>query len=399
MIDTKKLLGYLNLLAELVEKTKGDTETKSTTSPITKETTIENIGKAYYTIKVKTRLLKEIAEAVKKAEEIKDDASEEDWKSLLISVDNLVNIIKTSAKELKDHKELLKTNEKIDGLTHKVIVDMYGADRNAEHVARDDDDSKEKDEKKKEEDEFKKSLENAYMKLMEKLAKVGESIWTVFRDTTYRSVDEKNDNEKKVKLLDSILKKLKREVPSEEISDDEAKKLLQLVVRLRENSMGTDYSGAVDTLTKAVAKHIQKAAVKNESETFDIEMLLETAGKGKRIAVSYETWSEEDVDDGDTDNRGWEDEEGVDFTDEDEPVKEAISFLKEKGATNASSSHFGKGVWYSSEDDVDMKTGDRTIYSYHLYGWTKDEEQKIFDAIVNKKALTESYYDAANWLL
>lgn len=104
---------------------------------------------------------------------------------------------------------------------------------------------------------------------------------------------------------------------------------------------------------------------------------------GKIIKISYENWDEDSIESGETDDRGWEDEEGVDFSDDPDetPAKDAIKFLRKKGATNPSSNRYDSGVWYSSEDK-DIKSGDVEIKSYHLYGdWTEDEKKEIFKGI------------------
>lgn len=277
MIDTKKLAEYLKLLEELVEKTKGGTEDKTATSLIDGSKKIEKLGTAYYTVKVKARLLKEIKEALEKIAELKDDSDEGDWKSLAMSVDQITNIVKLASKELKDHKELEATSSKIEKMTHSWISDIYGTDKSYERRDRDEDE--EKEEKKKEEKEFTKSVENSFLKLVEKLSKVGSSVWEIFRDSSYKSKEERDATEDRVRKIDALIKRIKRDMPSEEIEEEHAKKLLQLAVKLKElgknGDKETDYTNAIDSLTKTVAKHIQSAVVKSESSKFDAEMILE----------------------------------------------------------------------------------------------------------------------------
>jgi hypothetical protein len=108
----------------------------------------------------------------------------------------------------------------------------------------------------------------------------------------------------------------------------------------------------------------------------------------RRIRISYETWTPEDVEAGDTDDRGWIDEEGVLFIDGDadlSAVCQAIQFLRHAGAIHASATCFHPGVWYSTEPDNDIHTGSETIKSYHLDGWTDDEQREIFNAITNRQ--------------
>lgn len=106
------------------------------------------------------------------------------------------------------------------------------------------------------------------------------------------------------------------------------------------------------------------------------EVLPEEEGQ-KIIKTTYETWDEEDLEAGDTDKKGWKDEEGTVF----DTVEDAIEWLKKNKATHPSSNKFHTGIWYSAEDEQDIKTGERTTYSFHLYGFTDDEEEKIYNAL------------------
>ena len=112
----------------------------------------------------------------------------------------------------------------------------------------------------------------------------------------------------------------------------------------------------------------------------------------KIIRTSYETWDEESLEAGDTDDRGWEDEEGQsmipDEYDKEEgitAIDNAVKFLRNKGVIEPSSSHFHPGIWYISQDDVDIRSGDRTQYSFHLDGFTPEEEKEIFNKIRNRR--------------
>lgn len=114
------------------------------------------------------------------------------------------------------------------------------------------------------------------------------------------------------------------------------------------------------------------------------------SGAGKRISISYETWDEESEDAGETDEKGWENEEGIEFTDDadETAVEQAIDFLKKEGATNFSASSFEPRGWYSTgseSDDRDIQTGELTIYSYHLNGeWTDEEKEAIYNGVTGK---------------
>ena len=107
-----------------------------------------------------------------------------------------------------------------------------------------------------------------------------------------------------------------------------------------------------------------------------------------KIRISYETWDEDSVDAGETDDKGWENEEGVsmqpDQYDLEEgltPVDLAVNFLTDNGPMEASSSHFNSGVWYTNYGEQDMQNGSRTNRSFHLVGFTPEQEEEIFNRI------------------
>jgi hypothetical protein len=72
----------------------------------------------------------------------------------------------------------------------------------------------------------------------------------------------------------------------------------------------------------------------------------------------------------------WEREEG--FT----AVDLAVKLLQKAGATEPSSSHFHKGIWYATGFEVvSYRTGEEEERTYHLKGFTEREEREVFDAI------------------
>lgn len=121
-----------------------------------------------------------------------------------------------------------------------------------------------------------------------------------------------------------------------------------------------------------------------------LKTLLENEATNKHIKISYQVVDEEGAEHGDFKETGWEDEEGVsmepDEFDKEEgktAVDNAVEFLLDKGATESSSSHHTGGgtVWYTSESEPNYETGEHTSYSYHLYGFSDEEEKEIFDRI------------------
>jgi len=117
--------------------------------------------------------------------------------------------------------------------------------------------------------------------------------------------------------------------------------------------------------------------------------LTEAANSGKKlIKITYEIWDEDSLEAGETDDKGWEDEEGEEFeSDEDGTAAEkAIKFLKKKFATNASDGSYQSGTWYQDDGDTDIETGDKKYLAYHLYGsWTPAEKKEIYSGVTNKK--------------
>lgn len=94
------------------------------------------------------------------------------------------------------------------------------------------------------------------------------------------------------------------------------------------------------------------------------------------IAVFYELYKGRDPEDEseivEADDRGLEEfvpMKGID---------EAIEHIRNSGS-EPSSSEFHKGMWYTSADStINMQTGDKTDYSYHLKGFSEDEQQIIY---------------------
>ena len=108
----------------------------------------------------------------------------------------------------------------------------------------------------------------------------------------------------------------------------------------------------------------------------------------RKIRISYDVVSPESAMDGDVEDRGWENEDGVSMMPDDfdmddglGPVDLAIQFLSDK-YVEPSSSHFHSGIWYiESDGDTDYGTGKVKTESYHLKGFAESEEMAIFNAM------------------
>jgi hypothetical protein len=112
---------------------------------------------------------------------------------------------------------------------------------------------------------------------------------------------------------------------------------------------------------------------------------------GPRITISYYKVSPESAANGDYEETGWIDEEGVsmepdefDYSEGITAADKAIKFLKKECATRQSSSHFHVGVWYSDGVSQDYRTGVETELAYHLHGFTEEQEKQIWNAIVKR---------------
>lgn len=113
---------------------------------------------------------------------------------------------------------------------------------------------------------------------------------------------------------------------------------------------------------------------------------------GHRIAITYETVTPESAEQGDVDDRGWIDQDGEDMdeTAEDfydgDVVKATIKGLRDNGVSEPSSSHFHPGVWYTAyEYNRDYRTGAVENRSFHLKGYTEDEERRVFEGLFGRK--------------
>lgn len=116
----------------------------------------------------------------------------------------------------------------------------------------------------------------------------------------------------------------------------------------------------------------------------------------KRIKISYEIITPESAEQGDAEERGWYDEEGI-LIEVDKFDKSIGMTIAEKAADTitqhpgeegfqASCSDFYSGIWYTAyKTEYDYETGAVTNYSFHLYGFTEDEERAIYNILKGRK--------------
>jgi hypothetical protein len=100
-----------------------------------------------------------------------------------------------------------------------------------------------------------------------------------------------------------------------------------------------------------------------------------------RIRTTFSTITPESAEQGDFAETGFIDEEGAEIEpDEDETLAQAAArWLESEGASEASSTQFHRGVWYSTEYDTDYRTGEEEQRSFHLKDFTPEEEREVWD--------------------
>lgn len=112
-----------------------------------------------------------------------------------------------------------------------------------------------------------------------------------------------------------------------------------------------------------------------------------------RIKTTFSTikWGDEEDSEDYEEEHGWIDEEGsvIELDDYDKEAgttiaDKAAEWLKSEGAIEPSSTAFHIGVWYSTEDEEDYQTGEHTTRSFHLYGFTPEQEQQVFEQVAPK---------------
>jgi hypothetical protein len=112
-----------------------------------------------------------------------------------------------------------------------------------------------------------------------------------------------------------------------------------------------------------------------------------------RITTAYERWTPEDVEAGDTDDRGWVDEDGVSMEPDEydleeglTPVDLAVKFLQSEYVVSASSYPWSKGTWYESSDE-DPYSGEREYKHYFLEDFTPAEEREVYAELKRLRAI------------
>jgi len=112
----------------------------------------------------------------------------------------------------------------------------------------------------------------------------------------------------------------------------------------------------------------------------------------RRIKITYDITTPESAADGEFSETGWIDEEGREITpdsydlDEYETETAAVIALAVKEIGNcvepSNSPTWHPHTWYTDSDpDRDYSTGAETRQSYHLEGFTEEEERAIYSEL------------------
>jgi hypothetical protein len=68
------------------------------------------------------------------------------------------------------------------------------------------------------------------------------------------------------------------------------------------------------------------------------------------------------------------------------PVELAVKLLRYDGATEPSSTHFHKGVWYSTQwEVVSYRTSEEEEKTFHLKGFSEAEEREVYNEITRRR--------------
>lgn len=125
-----------------------------------------------------------------------------------------------------------------------------------------------------------------------------------------------------------------------------------------------------------------EASMAEDGKYFD-----EQLGTDRGFIITYSTVTSESAENGDTATHGYSDYNSCEPDEFDtkegiNAVDKAVEYLQDKGATNASSSRFHPGIWYSTEYATeDYSTDEQTQYDFHPKNFTTEEQAEIFKVV------------------
>lgn len=136
--------------------------------------------------------------------------------------------------------------------------------------------------------------------------------------------------------------------------------------------------GAHKDADPALAKVVRELVPLSTLGVFIGQALLQPA---RLIKITYEILTEESIEQGDSAEHGWENEEGVLFEGDlyETPAEEAAKWLNNLSLREYEGYH--QCAFETADDDVDFRTGDRTRKAYFLNGFTPEEEDQIRKAV------------------
>ena len=91
------------------------------------------------------------------------------------------------------------------------------------------------------------------------------------------------------------------------------------------------------------------------------------------VTETYETITPESAEHGEAEDSGLLYEGAMD-------AREIAEYMSSNGFTLPSSSHYHSGIWFSTEGDIDYRTGDTEIRSLHF---TQTMDRRLVRAICN----------------
>ena len=104
------------------------------------------------------------------------------------------------------------------------------------------------------------------------------------------------------------------------------------------------------------------------------------------ISRTFETWTPDDIEAGDTDLRGFE------FTDEPVTFRELVDLIGREGFFSPSCSPATGSTfeWLETEPDIDYRTGEQTTFALHFSDKNKPAAAKYWRAAFNAHNLTRN---------
>jgi hypothetical protein len=130
-----------------------------------------------------------------------------------------------------------------------------------------------------------------------------------------------------------------------------------------------------------------------DDEINDLKAYAMQHGMPPRITITFSRTTPESAEQGDFSESGWIDEEGVDMAPDEFDREEGLTatdkaakYLYDEGATEASSSQFHPGLWYSSGwSTVNYRTGEEEERNFHLVGFTEEQEREVYDKLRQRR--------------